>query len=266
MTDPAEPSSELLVQTEDGICTVTLNRPESMNAASPSMLFALTGLMEDLAKDDGLAALIITGAGRAFSAGGDFGHFVKTSREPDYARTTLDNARRFVEAMLALPMPVIAAVNGAAVGFGGTMAALCDLVLISDRAFISEPHINIGLVVGDGISVTWPLMMGMLKAKEYIYTGKRITPDQAVACGLANRVVEHDQLVEAAAVLAAELAKQPREALRETKALLNLYARRNMELMFDDLFDRQFQRMQSGEHGAIVAAMIAKQKRTNEGA
>ena len=255
-------AGELLIHREGGICTVTLNRPESMNAAGPSMLFALTALAEDLAKDATLSALIITGAGRAFSAGGDFEHFVQASRDPDYAQATLVNARRFIEAMLALPMPVIAALNGPAVGFGGTMAALCDLVLMSDRAFISEPHINVGLVLGDGISVTWPLLMGLLKAKELIFMGKRITAEQAVACGLANRIVEHDKLLEEAFALAVELEKQPREALRETKSLLNLYVRRNMELVLDELFERQFQRMQGGEHGAIVAGLIARQKRS----
>lgn len=253
-------SDEILVHRADGLCTVTLNRPDSMNAAGPSMLFALTELVEGLAGDETLSALIVTGAGRAFSAGGDFEHFVRTSRDPDYADATLANARRFVEAMLALPMPVIAAVNGPAVGFGATMAALADLVLISDRAFIAEPHINIGLVLGDGIAVSWPAMMGLLKAKELIFTGRRITAAEAVDCGLANRVVEHDRLMEEALALAAELARQPRQALCETKALLNLYIRRNIETLLDRLFERQSQRIRSGEHGAIVEAMIAKRQ------
>lgn len=257
-------TDELLVEHEQGICVVTLNRPESMNAAGPSMLFALTDLAERLARDEELAAVIITGAGRAFSAGGDFQHFVKTAREADYARATLDNARRFIAAMLALPMPVIAAVNGAAVGFGGTMAALCDLVLMSDKAFIAEPHINVGLVLGDGISVTWPLMMGLLKAKELIFTGRRISAQEAVGCGLANRVVEHDRLLAEARSLAAELAGQPRGALRESKHLLNLYVRRNMETVLEELFKRQFERMQGAEHGAIVEGMIARQKRNQK--
>jgi enoyl-CoA hydratase len=255
-------TDELLIERDGaGTCVVTLNRPDSMNAAGPSMLFALTELARSLAQDEELSAVIITGAGKAFSAGGDFEHFVKTSQEPDYAKATLANARGFIEAMLALPMPVIAAINGPAVGFGATMAALCDLVLISDKAFISEPHINIGLVLGDGIAVTWPLMMGLLKAKELIYTGKRIGAQDAVACGLANRVVEHDKLLDEARALAAELAKQPRGALRESKSLLNLYVRRNIETVLDDLFERQFARTQGPEHGAIVAGMIAKQKR-----
>ncbi|HZR38404.1 MAG TPA: enoyl-CoA hydratase/isomerase family protein [Nevskia sp.] len=258
-------SDELQLARLNGVCTVTLNRPESLNAAGPAMLFALAGLMEQLAADES-AALIVTGAGRAFSAGGDFQHFVKTSRDADYARATLANARRFIAAMLALPMPVIAAVNGPAVGFGATLAALSDLVLISDRAYLAEPHINVGLVLGDGIAVTWPLMMSLLKAKEYILTGRRITPEQAVDCGLANRVVPHEQLLDEAHTLAAELATQPRTALRQTKALLNLYVRRNMETVLDELLQRQFEQTQGPEHGAIVRRLAAKQaqKRATE--
>jgi enoyl-CoA hydratase len=256
-------NDELLIERRDNVCLVTLNRPESMNAAGPSMLFALTELAENLAKDETLAALVITGSGRAFSAGGDFDHFVKTAKNPKYARETLANSQRFIDAMLALPMPVIAAVNGPAVGFGATISALCDLVLISDKAFISEPHINIGLVMGDGISVTWPLMMGLLKAKELIFTGKRISAQEAVDCGLANRVVKHEELMAEAQSLAEELARQPTEALRASKALLNRYVQRNMKLVLEDLFECQFSRIQGGEHQTIVEAMIAKQKRNN---
>lgn len=254
-------SEELLSHHDQGICTVTLNRPESLNAASPSMLFALTARIEQLAKDTELSAVIMTGNGRAFSAGGDFEHFVKTSNDPDYARATLANARRFIEAMLDLPVPVIAAVNGAAVGFGATLLALSDLVLMSDKAYIAEPHVNVGLVLGDGIAVTWPLMLSLLKAKEFIYTGQRIAPEQAVACGLANRVVAHDSLMTEARSLAAQLAAQPRSALRETKKLLNLYVRRNIETVLEPLLVCQFAQTQGPEHGAIVQGLIAKQKR-----
>ena len=152
--------------------------------------------------------------------------------------------------------------NGAAVGFGATIAALCDLVLISDRAFIAEPHINVGLFLGDGIAVSWPLMMGLLKAKELIFTGKRISAYEAVSCGLANRVVEHERLLDEARGLAHELARQPRDALRESKSLLNMYVRSNIENVLSTLFERQFERMQGAEHCAIVDGMIARKKRT----
>jgi len=259
-------SDELLIDRSGRCVLVTLNRPDERNAAGPSLLFELTAQIERLATDGDCHCLILTGAGKAFSAGGDFAHFVKTASDPEYAQTTLDNARRFIEAMLSLPMPVISAVNGAAVGFGATLAALSDIVLMSEQAFISEPHINVGLVVGDGIAVTWPSMLGLLRAKELIYTGRRVGAQEAVQLGLATRAVPHEQLLPEARALADELMRQPREALRETKALLNRYVHRNIDMLLDALFEAQAARMQGGEHGAIVAGLVARQRRNQPGA
>ncbi len=252
--------SELELRCEGGIRLVTLNRPEQLNAAGPTMLWALTELAGQLAEDDEAQVVILTGAGRAFSAGGDFQHFIKSSQDADYARATLENSRRFVERMLALPMPLIAAVNGAAVGFGATLMALSDLVLMSDRAHIAEPHINVGLVVGDGISFAWPLYMSLLRAKEYIYTGDSIAPEQAVALGLANHVVAHDSLMDEARALAEKLCRQPRTALRETKKILNLHLQQSMAAVLDAMLERQFAQTQGPEHGALVARMIERQQ------
>ncbi len=118
-----------------------------------------------------------------------------------------------------MPIPIIAAVNGPAVGWGATMATLCDIVLMSEKSFMAEPHINIGLVVGDGISVAWPLYTSLLRAKELIFTGDRITPQQAVEFGLANRVVPPEKLMDEARALADEAADAAaRGAARDQEA------------------------------------------------
>lgn len=251
---------ELQLRCEGGVRLVTLNRPEQANAAGSAMLWALTELARQLALDEEAGAVIITGAGRAFSAGGDFQHFTRTAREPDYARAALDNSRRFIEHMLALPMPVIAAVNGAAVGFGATLLALSDLVLLSDQAWIAEPHIDVGLVLGDGIAASWPLYMSLLRAKEYIYTGERIAPELAVSLGLANRVVPHERLAAEAMTLAQKLCGRPRQALRGSKQILNLYLRHAAGQVLDTLLERQFAQTQGPEHGAIVAQLVERQQ------
>jgi enoyl-CoA hydratase len=205
--------------------------------------------------------VVITGAGKAFSAGGDFQHFVRCSRDPEASRATLDNAHNFIAAMLDLRLPVIAAVNGAAVGFGATLAALSDIVLISDSAFFAEPHVNIGLVVGDGVSVTWPFFMSLLKAKEFIFTGDRIAAADAVQCGLANRVTTAADLLPEALKLAHRLAEQPPEALQASKRLLNTYSKSMMQSVLEPLLAEQFTRTQSPEHAAIVQRLINSQKR-----
>lgn len=251
--------NEILVDADGPIRIVTLNRPEERNPASTAMLFALTELARALNCDREARVVVLTGAGKAFSAGGDFQHFVRCSREPDISRSTLNNARTFITAMLDLRIPVIAAVNGAAVGFGATLAALSDIVLIADDAFIAEPHVNIGLVVGDGISITWPFYMSLLKAKEFIFTGDRITSGEAVACGLANRAVAKEELMPQAIALARRLAAQPPDALQASKQLLNAYSRSMVANVLEPLLAQQFDRTQSKEHAEIVQGMIAAQ-------
>jgi len=251
----------LVVTAEGGLRVITLNRPDDLNASTSEMLFAYPRLFRALAEDPEARVAILTGAGRAFSAGGDMNHFVKTLDDASFARSVQENARRTIHGFIDLPIPLIAAVNGPAVGWGATLATLCDIVLISEKAFIAEPHINIGLVVGDGISVSWPLYMSLLRAKELILTGDRITPQQAVEFGLANRVVAPDKLMEEARALADKLMKQPSEALRETKKLMNRYLHVSAAQHLDVTLGRQLAATLSEEHHRIARDFLDKQKR-----
>lgn len=252
---------EIEVEADGGLRLITLNRPEDLNASSTDMLFAFPRLFQALAQDCEARVAILTGAGRAFSAGGDFGHFVKTLDDPDFARSVQENARRTIHGFIDLPIPIIAAVNGPAVGWGATLATLSDIVLLSDRSFLAEPHINIGLVVGDGISVSWPLYMSLLRAKELIFTGDRITPPQAVEFGLANRVIAHEELMPEARKLAGKLMAQPKQALRETKKIMNRFLQQSASQHLDVTLGRQLAATLSEEHHTIAREFIAKQKR-----
>lgn len=255
---------EILIEADGPVRIITLNRPDARNPASTAMLFALTRLARALNDDDDARAAVLTGAGKAFSAGGDFEHFVKCSEDPETSRATLDNARAFIDAMLDLRIPIVAAVNGAAVGFGATLAALCDIVLVAEDAFFAEPHVNIGLVMGDGISVTWPFFTSLLKAKEYVLTGDRIPAADAVACGLANRTTPNAALRDDALKLAHRLAAQPPEALRASKQLLNAYSQSMVQSVLEPLLEHQFERTQSAEHKAIVKSMIDARERAKQ--
>jgi enoyl-CoA hydratase len=128
-----------------------------------------------------------------------------------------------MDAMAEFPKPVVAAVNGPAVGLGASIAISCDLVLLAESAWLSDTHVNVGLVAGDGGAAIWPLMMSLLKAKEYLLTGDRIPAAEAVSLGLANRVVADGQLMKEAMALAERLAAQPLQAVQETKRALNLH-------------------------------------------
>jgi enoyl-CoA hydratase len=252
---------ELDVKAEGHLRIITLNRPEDLNPSSTEMLFCFPSLFRALAEDGDARVVILTGAGRAFSAGGDMNHFVKTLDDAAFARAVQENSRRTIHAFIDVPIPIIAAVNGPAVGWGATLATLCDIVLMSEKAFFAEPHINIGLIVGDGICVSWPHYMSLLRAKELIFTGERITPQLAVELGLANRVVPAERLMDEARLLAEKLLRQPAHALRETKKLMNLYLHRTAAQMLDTQNARQLEATLSREHHEIASAFLARQKR-----
>ncbi len=262
MTNLYDLPDDILVTAEGGLRIITLNRPQDMNASTTEMLFSYPKLFAALAQDADARVAILTGAGRAFSAGGDMNHFVKTLDDAEFARSVQENARRTILGFIDVPIPIIAAVNGPAVGWGATMATLCDIVLMSEKSFIAEPHINIGLVVGDGISVSWPLYTSLLRAKELIFTGDRISPQQAVEFGLANRVVAPEALMDEARALAGKLLKQPREALRETKKIMNRYLHTSAAQHLDVTLGRQLAATMSDEHNQLARAFLASQKRT----
>jgi len=217
-------TSPLLKVEEDGpIRIITLNNPDMMNAMVNELHEALTDIFVPLSRDVDAKAVIITGAGRAFSAGGSLPEFVEQADDLDLRRRNMRTGRMLVEHILGCHLPIIAAINGPAVGLGCSIAASSDLVLIADTAYMADPHVSIGLVAGDGGVVTWPFMMSMLKVKEYLFTGDRIDAQTAVQIGLANRVVPKDELLDEAKKLAHRIASQPAQALQETKRALNLH-------------------------------------------
>jgi enoyl-CoA hydratase len=220
---PYAPTPHLLVEQDGPVTILTLNNPDMRNAFLDDMHTAMQEIWLHLAADDSVRAVVVTGAGKAFSAGGNIPGFIRSYEDADYRRSSLRGARRLMDAQAEFPKPVVAAVNGAAVGLGCNVAVGCDIVLIAESAFFADTHVSIGLVCGDGGAVFWPLFMSLLKAKEYLLTGDRIPPHVAVELGLANRVVPDDQLMTEALALAHRLAKQPHQAMQETKRALNLH-------------------------------------------
>jgi enoyl-CoA hydratase/carnithine racemase len=228
---PYAPTPRLIVETDGPVTTVTLNNPDMRNAFLDDMHDGMQEIWMDLAGDHSIRAVVLTGAGKAFSAGGDIPGFIRSYEDPDHRRHSLRGARRLMDAMAEFPKPVIAAVNGPAIGLGCSVAVNCDIVLIAESAYFADTHVSIGLVCGDGGAVAWPLMMSLLKAKEYLLTGDRIPAAEAVALGLANRVVPDDQLLTEALALARRLAAQPPQAVQETKRALNLHLQAAISLV-----------------------------------
>jgi enoyl-CoA hydratase/carnithine racemase len=217
------PTPHLLVEPDGPVTIITLNNPDQRNAFIDDIHDAMQNIWGDLSVDREVRAVVLTGAGKAFSAGGDIPGFIRSYEDPEHRRQSLRGARRLMDAMAEFPKPVVAAVNGPAIGLGCSVAMSCDLVLIAESAYLADTHVNIGLVCGDGGAATWPLYMGLLKAKEYLLLGEKIPAAKAVEFGLANRVVPDDELLSEAITLANRLAAQPVQAVQETKRAINIH-------------------------------------------
>jgi len=214
---------ELAVEADGAVRIVTLNRPGELNAVNARLHWALANVWRQLAADDEAKVVILTGAGQAFSAGGDLDWITSFLDDPVARDDSLREGAQIVEELLRCPLPVIAAVNGPAVGLGCSIAVLCDVTLIADTAYLADPHVAVGLVAGDGGAAFWPLLTPILRSREYLFTGDRIPADVAVELGLATRVIAADRLIGEASRLAARLAAQPVEALRGTKRVVNMH-------------------------------------------
>lgn len=210
-------SDELRVTADGAVRIVTMNRPESQNIIDAALHTQLLDVWHDLDRDADARCVVLTGAGKTFSGGGDFAFLKAQHRSLAFRYTVSQQAGAILNAMINFRLPVVAAVNGPAVGLGASLALCCDLVLMSQRSYICDPHVSIGLTAADGGALLWPYMMSLIRAKEYIYTGERIPAAEAVALGLANRVTGADTLMEEALALAGTLARQPARALQTTK-------------------------------------------------
>jgi len=237
---------------------VSLNDPDHLNAFSEEMHESFLALWPALAQDTDARAVVLTGAGRAFSAGGSFQDFDRRRVDIAFRQKSMDQAREIVNAMIDFALPVVAAVNGPAVGLGCTIATLCDIVFMNDETFLADPHVSVALVAGDGSAVTWPAMTSMLKAKQYLLTGDRISAAEAVGMGLANFAVPADELHDSALAFARRLAEQPPQALQETKRLLNRHLKANAERALRQGLDAEAASHDTPEYAAAAAAMKPK--------
>ena len=216
----------LQIDTADQITTLTLNRPDSLNplgAAGDGDVFAAA--CDAINADMDIRCVILTGAGRAFSAGGDIkamkektGNFGGTA--PEIADGYRNNIHKILRALYSLRVPLIAAVNGPAIGLGCDLACLADMRIASDKAKFGVTFLKLGIIPGDGGTWILPRIIGEARAAELFYTGDVIDAATALDWGLVSRVVEHEALLEEANALAAKVAAMPPHALRQAKNLM----------------------------------------------
>jgi enoyl-CoA hydratase len=249
---------ELQVTADGPVRLVTLNRPEQLNATNHVLHAGLAALFPQLDADEDARAAVLTGAGRAFSAGGDFGYIDELSRNDGLRHTTLVHGRQIVTGMVRCRVPIVAAVNGAAVGLGCSLVALSDIVYMAESAHLADPHVLLGLVAADGGPVVWPLLTSLQLAKEYALTGDRIPAERAAAIGLVNHVCPDDEVLEQAMACAHRLASLPKGAVEDTKRVLNLQMERAVLAVLDYALAAEDRSFTSPELRANVDRMLKR--------
>jgi enoyl-CoA hydratase len=213
----------IVFEKEESIAVITFNRPEAMNALNNRTRAEFAAAVAEVAADDDIKVLILTGSGKAFVAGSDIKEFNKTT---PFAAHNIDRLGEMVE---QLEKPVIAAVNGFCLGGGCEIAMGCDIIIASEKAKFGQTEINIGIIPGGGGTQRLPRLIGACRAKELIFTGDIIRAEEADRLGLVNRVVPMDELIPAAKELAGKIATKSAAALKLAKTAINRGMQTNLE-------------------------------------
>jgi len=231
-----------------------LNRPATLNAVDALLHTELARVFRDANDDPDSDIVVLTGAGRAFCAGGDVDWMQDAIDHPENFESTVAEAKQIVFSLLDCEKPMIAKVNGAAVGLGATLALFCDIIFAADSSFFSDPHVSIGMVAGDGGAVIWPQLIGFARAKEFLLTGDRIAAGRASEIGLINRAVPAGQLDAEVDALADRLAGGATKAIRWTKVTANIALKQLAHSMMDTGLAYEALTNNSADHRARVQA------------
>jgi enoyl-CoA hydratase len=201
---------------------ITLNRPAKRNAMTAAMLDAMPGLVARLSADETIRAVVMTGAGADFCVGGDRDIARRMDEEEGFEAEAVAVHRRSIAALLDIRVPLIGAIEGAAIGFGAELVALCDLVVMGDTARLSDPHVLFGRAPGPVVLLAWPQQTSRLVAAELILTGREVPAEEAVSLGLANRVVPVGSAYAAALALGQAIAAAPPHGIAQSKRAMRL--------------------------------------------
>jgi enoyl-CoA hydratase len=257
---PYESFDNLSVELQDdGVAILRLGRPDGVGKVSPVFHRELEIVFQAIARDGRIKVLMLTGAGRTFSAGGDL-EWMESPTDPYDLELSVAEGRRIIEAMISLHQPVIAAINGAAIGLGCTIALFSDITVAGDDVKIGDPHVALGLVCGDGGAVIWPLLVGLHRANRYLLTAELLTGAKAAEIGLVGEAVPRVEVFDHALTLARRIAALPGPAVRGTKRST---VRHLAQAVFNSLefsLEKERTSLSTDEHRAAVAAFIAKQR------
>ena len=225
MTDYSQYQHLLFERKNPGILLVTINRPDVLNATNARLHWELSRVWRDIADDPETRVVVVTGAGRAFSAGGDLSMIEATVKNSDAVAKSMNEAADVVYNMINLDKPVISAINGVAVGAGLAVALLADISIMAEKARLTDGHLRLGVGAGDHAVIIWPLLCGLAKAKYYLLTSEFIDGKEAERIGLVSLSVPAEELLPRAMAVATTLATGSQLATRWTKRALNNWLR-----------------------------------------
>ena len=245
----------VLLERKGRLLTITLNRPDVLNAVNQQMHIDLGDALAFAADDGGSDVLVVTGAGRAFSAGGDLTYLADTAQCPERFDADVRRAKRLVYGILDLEKPLVCKMNGHAVGLGATLALLCDVIFAADNAKIGDPHVNVGLVAGDGGAFVWPQRVGYARAKEYLMTGELVPAPKAEQIGLINHCVPAMELDATVDSFCQRLLNGSKNAIRWTKVTINLELKRIAHAVMDAGIAYEAVTIRSPDHQEAVEAL-----------
>ena len=250
----------IILTKADGVAVIQMNNPKAMNALEDELSAELLSAYKDVAADPAVGAVILTGAEKAFCAGGDLKKLNEGFPTAEAGYDYMKSFREMVTTFLNMPKPTIAAVNGFAVGAGFCIAMQADLILASDKAKFGMAFANVGLIPDLAGLYTLPRLVGLQRAKELVFTGRTIGAEEAGAMGIVNRVVPHEQLLDEAQKLARRLADGPRVVLRMAKNVMNDSINMTLEQLLDLEPHAQSICFQSEDHKIGVQAFFRKEK------
>lgn len=251
----------VLYEIKDNIALITLNRPETKNAFSPEMIRLWREYLEKAKKDDSVRVIVVTGKGDTFCSGGDIKDMAEGKlRSWDMKRFLWDGVHRIVLTLEDLDKPVIAAINGAAMGAGLDMALMCDLRVVSEKAKLAESYIMMGLVPGDGGAYYLPRLVNIAKALELLLTGDVLTAEEALKLGIVNTVVPHEHLMEETMKLAKKIAGKPPLAVRMMKRAVHQAQTSTLRTHLDYISSQLSLLSETDDHVEAAKAFLEKRK------
>lgn len=247
------------------VLVITIDRPDSdLNAVDAALHHDLTRLFADLKSERTARAAVLTSRGTAFSAGGDFDWFPTLADRSALEALRVD-ARNLIYDLLDVPLPIVCAVGGPAVGLGASIALLCDVLFMAEEATIADPHVRVGIAAGDGGTVAWPLAVGPMLAKRYLLTGDPITAQDAYRLGLAAEVVPAGELDATAFAFAERLAAGAPLAIRYTKQAINAWVKDVAATAFDQAAALEIATFGTDDHAEALTALREKRPPHFEG-